>query len=333
MRVSFDDMVTEFTRVFVGCGVAPEKAAILARTHAETSRDGVYSHGANRVPRFVKYAKKGWVDVNADPAFVRGFGALAVYDGNFGPGVLNAFYCADRAMDLARDHGIGVVGLRNTSHWQRGGTYGHYAAAKGFIAIMWTNTSPNMPPWGGVDAKIGNNPFVMAAPDTDGPVVLDMAMSLYSYGKLEVTRLKGADLPFPGGYNAAGELTCVPGDIEATKRILPTGYWKGASLSFMLDVIAAIMADGKTTATVGEVDRGDCGGVSQTFIVIDPEKVCAPGRAHEIIATAKDWIKTAASDGTHTIQYPGEGTAKTRAENSEKGILVDEGIWNKIKSL
>ena len=108
------------------------------------------------------------MDVNAEPSLGAGVWRPSVYNGNMGPGVLNALYCADRAMELADQYGIGMVGIRNTTHWMRGGTYGLYAARKGYAAIMWTNTESVMPPWGAKECRLGNNPFVMAVPGADG---------------------------------------------------------------------------------------------------------------------------------------------------------------------
>ena len=93
------------------------------------------------------------------------------------------------------------MGLRNTNHWMRGGTYGWKAAEEGFLFMGWTNTMPNMPPWGGDTAALGNNPFVLAIPRPGGHIVLDMAMSQYSYGKLEWHQKCGTELPEYGGYN------------------------------------------------------------------------------------------------------------------------------------
>lgn len=120
MRLTFDEIKSEIKRVLVKYGMSEEKAETCARIHTETTYDGVYSHGTNRVARFVNYIQKGWVDVNAEPSLEREFGALRVYNGNMGPGVLNALYCADRAMELADQYGIGMVGIRNTTHWMRG---------------------------------------------------------------------------------------------------------------------------------------------------------------------------------------------------------------------
>ncbi|MDR1952310.1 MAG: 3-dehydro-L-gulonate 2-dehydrogenase [Elusimicrobiota bacterium] len=334
MRIPFEEMKAEFERVFIKYGLSKEKAEICARVHAQTSRDGVYSHGANRIARFISYVKKGWVDVNAEPTKEKEFGAIAVYNGNLGPGITNALFCTDRAIEIAKKYGIGLVGLKNTTHWMRGGTYGLYAAQKGFVSISWTNTESSMPPWGGAEPRLGNNPFVMAAPAEPEPALLDMAMSLYSYGKLQVTRLAGKKLPFPGGFDKNGILTNDPGAIEESMRILPMGYWKGSSFAFMLDILGAILSDGIGAADIDKIGKGSCGGCSQIFIIIDPEKISVKDHINEVIKKAREYIKTSSlAQGDKEIHSPGEGITAARKENDEKGILIDDGVWAEIKAL
>lgn len=335
MRVPFEELQSEIKRVFLSLGMDEAKAETCARIHAESSRDGIYSHGANRVARFAEYVKKGWVDVNAEPVREKNMGAVETYNGNMGPGILNALYCCDRAMALAEQFGIGLVGLRNTTHWMRGGTYGLYAARKGFVAISWTNTESCMPPWGGKDCRLGNNPFVMAAPAEGGePLLMDMAMTQYSYGKLQVTRLAGKKLPFPGGFDKNGILTDEPGLIEESKRPLPIGFWKGSAFAFMLDILGAVLADGITAAGMDEAGKGSCGGASQVFILIKPDYCINGAKAAELIKKAQDYIKTSApAEGAHDIHWPGEGVLRSRRENTEQGVLVDEGVWAEIKKL
>ena len=93
----------------------------------------------------------------------------------------------------------------------RGGTYGWLAADHGCIGICWSNTMPNMPAWGGLNRKIGNNPLIMAVPRSNGEhAMIDCAVSQFSYGKIEDCRLRGVQLPVPGGYDTKGELTTDP---------------------------------------------------------------------------------------------------------------------------
>ncbi|MCI1634108.1 MAG: 3-dehydro-L-gulonate 2-dehydrogenase [Liquorilactobacillus nagelii] len=334
MRVPFNEMKLEIKKVFLKYGLDDETADLCAQIHTESSRDGIYSHGTNRVARFVDYIKKGWVDVSAKPTLEKEFGAMAVVNGHMGPGIPNAFYSVNKAMQLAEKNGIGIVGLHNTTHWMRGGTYGLYAARKGFIAISWTNTESCMPPWGGKEDKLGNNPFVMAAPTDNNPVMIDMAMSQYAYGKLQVTRLAGKKLPFPGGFDEDGKLTVEPGPIEKSMRILPMGYWKGASFAFILDVLGAILSDGLTGSEIDSVGKGSCGGASQIFITIDPKRFTEKNRIYEIIEKEKKHIKSSALDEhSKSIWYPGEDYVLNTKENEEKGIFVDDSVWEEIKSL
>jgi 3-dehydro-L-gulonate 2-dehydrogenase len=335
LRVLFEEMKNEFRRVFIKAGMGEAKAEICARVHAESSRDGISSHGANRVARFVDYVKKGWVDVAAEPSRETAYGALEVYNGNLGPGILNAIYCTDRGIALAEEYGIGLVGIRNTTHWMRGGTYGYYAACRGYVALAWTNAESVMPPWGGTDCKLGNNPFVLAAPVAGGePIIIDMAMSQYAYGKLQVTRLAGEKLPFPGGFDKNGVLTDEPGLIEESMRILPMGYWKGASFAFMLDILGAVLSGGITASDIDKAGKGSCGGASQVFIVIKPDYCSSAQYAAEVIKKAKEHIKSSPlAAGFRLVQYPGEGRALAREESDKLGVLVDDTVWAEIKNL
>src|SRR6195952_2503833 len=255
-RIKFDEMKATIKLAFHKAGMPNDKADTCARIHTESSRDGVYSHGLNRVERFVDYIDKGLVDVHAEPILDMNLGAMEIYNGNMGPGVLNALFAMNRATEIAEKNGLGLVSLNNTTHWMRGGAYGWLAADKGYIGICWTNTESCMPAWGATSGGIGNNPFIMAVPRKGGHVVLDMAMSQYSYGKLQVTRLKNQKLPYPGGFDQKGNLSDDPGSIEETRRVLPIGFWKGSGFAVLLDIISSLLSGGLSTAGIDKFDKG-----------------------------------------------------------------------------
>lgn len=333
MRVPFQQMQEEFSRVFQKAGMPQEQAEFCAKIHTETSRDGVFSHGAGRVVRFFHYLQDGWVDPHAKPTLHKNFGAIEVWDGNMAPGILNAFHCTDRAMALAKEHGIGMVGLRNTTHWMRGGTYGLYAAEQNYALIAWTNTESCMPPWGGKDARLGNNPFVMALPGKEKPVILDMAMTQYAYGKLATTRLAGKQLPYPGGFDEEGNMTCDPAAIEESMRPLPIGYWKGSSFAFMLDILAAVFSDGVGAPQMDRLGKGSCGGCSQVFFVIDPQKTTSLAHMQELEEQLTAHIHASAPTGEATISRPGAGSAAAREASEKEGVWIDDGMWAEICAL
>ena len=268
-RIPFAEVQQALAGVLRKLGFSAERAESCARLFAETTRDGVYTHGINRFPRFVKTIRNGCVDPAGEAAATARLGALERWNGHKGPGNLNALAAMERAITLGREHGIGCVAMGNTNHWMRGGTYGWQAAEAGMIGICWTNTMPNLPPWGGAEPVIGNNPLVIAVPRSSGPVVLDMAMSQFSYGALASYRRRGEPLPVDGGYDAEGNLTRDAAAIEKSWRPLPIGYWKGSGLAVVLDMVAAMMAMGRATHQIS-TDPLLESGVSQMFLALNP---------------------------------------------------------------
>lgn len=332
MRISPESMQKVLYELFVNYKFSKEKANILANVFTESTLDGVSSHGINRVPLFIEYIKKGIIDINADAEKVASFGNIERWDGHQGAGIINATKCTDRAIELAKEHGMGMVALRNTNHWMRGGTYGKQAANADCISILFTNTKPNMPPWGGKDSRIGNNPFVVSIPRENGHVVLDMALSQFSFGKINDYKLKGEKLPYAGGWDTNDKLSKNPEEILSKERGLPIGYWKGSALSMVLDMLATILSAGKSTSQIDKKEIETS--ISQIYICIYPEVFSENGLQDklldEIINFTKDVEPMHAED---KIYYPGERSSQTRAKNLKEGILVDEGIWEKIITL
>jgi len=333
MRVPFEDVVSRLAMTLRQLGFAEERAMLCARLFAETTRDGVYSHGVNRFPRFVAMVRNGSVDAGAEPRVVTRFGAMERWDGQRGPGNLNAHAAMERAVEMSREHGIGCVALGNTNHWMRGGTYGWQAADAGAIGICWTNTMPNVPPWGGVEPAVGNNPLVIGVPRAKGHVVLDMAMSQFSYGALEGYRRRGEMLPVDGGFDEEGKLTRDPGAIEATQRLLPIGYWKGSGLAVVLDMAAAMMSLGKATRAIANDPLKEVG-LSQMFLALLPAML---GDAAETERIADEVVESLhrcrpAEEGK-PVRYPGENTVRIREENMRMGLPVDAGLWREILNM
>ena len=244
-----------------------------------------------------------------------------------GPGMYNASLAMERATTLAREHGLGAVAIKNTNHWMRGGTYGWQAAEANCLAICSTNTIANMPPWGGKEPRLGNNPLVIAIPRMEGHIVLDMAITQYSYGKLQEHSLKNQQLDVPGGYDENGQLSRDPASIIKSHRALPIGFWKGSGLSFALDVMLTVLTEGNSTFRITGTGRE--AGVSQIFLCIHQNSY--PGHLVEEI------IQYTRSSATGTegkdIYYPGERTLATRKRNESEGIPVNEEIWEMVKGM
>lgn len=327
MRVSFENLKLQLKSVLLKYGFAEDRAELCARIFAENSRDGVYSHGLNRFPVFVQLVKDGLIAIHATPASIGRHGVLEQWDGHNAPGMYTATLAMQRAIALAKENGMGCVAVKNANHWMRGGTYGWQAADAGCIGICATNTIANMPPYGGATPMLGNNPLVIAVPRQEGHLVLDMAMSQFSYGKLQEYELKGEKLPVAGGYDENGDLTKDPAKIRATGRTLPVGFWKGAGLSLMLDVLVSSLSGGRSVAEI--TAEGTEAGVSQFFLCLDAGAL-DESVSGDIIKFTKSSVPL--EDGAEVL-YPGERTLSTRHSNEAEGIPVNESIWQQVLAL
>jgi|SRR5436190_3548286 len=326
-----DEMFAEFKRILVKHGFSPDRADKCAEIFTASSIDGVYTHGVNRFARFVEYIAKGYVKANAKPSLKNKIGGIEQWDGNLGPGPLNASFITGRAMELAAETGIGCITLSNTNHWMRGGTYGWQAAKKGFVLIAWTNTIANMPAWGAVDQRLGNNPLVIAIPYGEEAIVLDMAMSQYSFGAMELAKMKNEKLPVDGGFDEEGKLTKDPASILKSRRPLSIGYWKGAGLSLLLDLLAALLSGGLATHEISSMETEYA---SQVFIAIDISKLSHHSAIPRIIENIlNDYLQSSPADEKKKIVYPGQRVIKTRKENMQNGIPVMKKVWERIQAL
>lgn len=330
--IDTETMRSTFRTILIKCGFSEQDAAQCAEIFTLNTLDGVFSHGVNRFAKFVGYIREGFIDPVAVPSVKGRMGAVEQWDGNLGPGPLNASRATDRAMEISVECGIGMVAMANTNHWMRGGTYGWQAALKGFVFMGWTNTMANMPAWGARDPHLGNNPLVIAVPYNDTAIVLDFAMSQYSYGKMETYRNAGRMLPYPGGFSSQGELTDDPGLILGSWRSLPIGYWKGSSLSLLLDILAAILSGG---LSVHEISKSKSEySLSQVFIGMNIRGLSNFPTINEALGKIiTDLHRSIPVNESAKVRYPGENISSIRHKHERNGIPVSRKIWKEIEKL
>ena len=331
LRVSYQELFDALLRVLLKLGFEPERARLCAQLFADTTRDGVYSHGLNRFPRFVAMIRNGSIDIHAQPELVMGSGPLERWDGKIGPGNLNAHHCMDRTIALAREQGMGCVALANTNHWMRGGSYGWQAADAGMIGMCWTNTLPNLPPWGAADPRVGNNPLVIAVPRADGHVVLDMAMSQFSYGTWHRIECAVNFCPWMG---ASIERPAHP----SSRRY--RGFQSSFAHRLLEGIGPGIDAGPGGRAVVGRKghppDRDGTGAreraltglyrVRRFFSQLEPRGISNRRSGHRVFPAAPEFCRR-----TRALSWPaGIGYAKRQ---SDHGIPVEPSIWQQLDSL
>ena len=174
----------------------------------------------------------------------------------------------------------------------------------------------------------------MSVPRENGEhIVLDSAMSQFSYGKIEMTKFEGKKLPVPGGFDEDGNMTTDPSAIEKTWRVLPIGYWKGSGMSILLDLIASILAGGNTVTDIGKMSSDEYG-LSQVLIAIDPERFNSKEFVEDAINRVIEDVTSSipATEGK-AVRYPGQNSLAIRRKNMEEGIPGLDNVWEQINNL
>ena len=308
-----------------------QDAKRFAEIFAGNSLDGVYSHGMNRYPRYLSDMESGLCDAKVTQAErVSGLGGLEVWDAHFGVGPLIAQQMAERAIELAGTHGIACVALRNNSHWLRAGRYGLMMADAGMMGLCMTNTCMNLVAYGAKEPSTGNNPITIAIPRRAGSLVMDMAVSQYAFGKLEIMAQEGSMLDTPCGYDTDGNLTNDPKKIVKSGLMTPMALWKGSALSIMIDLMVSMLSLGRTSLEIGTPADGEKG-MSQMFVCMNPAAVIDMDKAEAQMEKTIAFLNgLEPKDGVHGVHAPGENLERTRARNRERGIPVTEDTWQKI---
>ena len=180
------DAADAFVRaMLVAHGVPDKDSAIIALCLVSADLRGVDTHGIARLPGYLDRVRRGLI--NARPALAprRVTPVAAELDGQDGFGFVIGMRAMEEAMAMAREFGIGIVSVRRSTHFGMAASYVLPAIEAGFMALVFSNASPAMPPWGGRGGLLGTNPFAAGAPGGKlGPFLLDMSPAVAARGKI-----------------------------------------------------------------------------------------------------------------------------------------------------
>ncbi len=310
-------------------GEAHEVADHLKRANLA----GHDSHGIGMFPAYVRLLKAGLLVPNQSLEPVLDWGALLVFDAGRGFGQRMAGEAVRRAVARARETGACVLGLRNSAHIGRVGTYGELAVAQGMSFTAYVNVADHhyaQSTFGGRDARLGTNPFVTALPGPEGPVLLDMATTAVAGGKVRVAYNKGQVLPDGVLIDAEGNPTHDPAVYirDHSGAMLPFGGHKGSGMAVMCELMSTALTGGQRAEQPAE------GGIvnSMTAILIDLGRIGRADAVRESVAASAAHIKAArVAPGHDAILLPGDPERRAATKREAEGVEIDETSWRDIR--
>jgi LDH2 family malate/lactate/ureidoglycolate dehydrogenase len=312
------------TRVLESLGVPPSEAALVADSLVQADLWGHGSHGMLRLPWYAARLRSGAMTAVTDPAVLADTGPLVLLDGRDGVGQVLTERARTLAVGRARTHGIGAVGVRNSNHFGTAMWFTRRAARDGVVAVLTTNASPAMAPWGGRQKVLGTNPWSIAAPAPDGRVVaVDIANTAVARGKIYLARNRGEQIPDSWALSADGAPTTDPA-AGVLGVVLPMAGHKGYAITFLMDVLSgALTGSGVGSEVRGPYEPEARSRAGHLFLAIDPSALGDRAEYEARVQQLIDEVKgVPLAQGFDEVFYPGEVEDRAEAANLAAGGVV-----------
>ena len=346
--VSWELMNSFLTDAFVGYGVPRQDAELCADVLLESDRRGIESHGCNRfkpiyIDRIVAGIQKPVTKIDV----LRETPTTAVLDANDGMGMVASHRAMTMAIEKAKTYGMGMVAVRNSTHYGIAGYWASMAVKAGMIGITGTNARPSIAPTFGVENMLGTNPLTIGMPtDEEFPFMLDCATSITQRCKIEYFAREGK--PTPAGMvigNDGSALTdsdSILVDLNTGKAALaPLGGigeelagYKGYGYATVVEILSsALQCGGFMKMLTGKDENGDKKpyGLGHFFLVINPEAFMGleefKKTAGEILRQLRASKKAPGHDRIYTA---GEKEYLVWTERRDKGVPVGEAVQKEI---
>jgi LDH2 family malate/lactate/ureidoglycolate dehydrogenase len=318
------------TAVLAALDVPEQDGALVADSLVQADLWGHQSHGLLRLPWYVARLRSGAMTARTDPAVLSDTGPLVLLDGRDGIGQVLAERARGLAVQRAREHGVGVVGVRNSNHFGTAMYFTRRAAREGYVGVLTTNASPAMAPWGGREKVLGTNPWSIAAPAPDGRVVaVDIANTAVARGKIYLAKNRGEAIPETWALGPDGAPTTDPAE-GVLGVVLPMAGHKGYAIAFMMDVLSGALTGSSVASAVhGPYEAEERSGCGHLFLALDPaafgDRAGYEARVTQLIEDVKG---VPLAQGFDEVFYPGEVE-----DRAEAATLAAGGISLATESL
>ncbi|KXV48464.1 oxidoreductase [Gluconobacter sp. DsW_056] len=304
------------------------EATTCALLHA--SRIGVDSHGVRLIGHYLRLLGTGGINPRPSTTFKRTGPATGQLNADGGLAHPAAYRAMNEAILLAREAGIGAVGVHHSSHFGAAGAYVLEAARQGMIGLIMSNSDAAVSLFGGAKPFHGTNPIAMAAPvKNSDPWLMDIATSSIPFNRVKLYRSLGLPLPVGVAADSSGLSTQ---DAMAASFLQPLGGegfgFKGAALAGLVTVLAGALTgaelDPVMTGTDEEQNFLKRQNVGHFAIAIDPEKFIGSVAYDLAMRKYLDLLRNSPSaDGQHPVMAPGDREWQEARRRAVNGIPVD----------
>lgn len=337
LRVPYEVLENFARRCLLAAGATGTTACTAAHVLGTTEALGIRSHGLKNLAGYVMKAQAGALDLAAEPREIVRGGARAVFDARSGLGMVAGTRAMAAAGEMARETGVGVVVVKNSTHFGAAGVYALHAAESGLIGLVVSNVDRNMTVPGARRPVLGNNPIAYAVPaGSHRPVLFDIALS--AVASLKVVAAKNAGNPVPPGWivDGAGRPTTDPSRYPDEGAMLPMAGHKGYGLAMLVDLLTGLLVGESSSDQVPswlfQMDRPN--DVTHTFIALDPRHFDADDDYGTRVEEYLNRIHEAPlAEGAREILHPGQLEWRTYDAAMADGVIVEDQLAESLGEL
>lgn len=308
------------TSLLVSHGLSEEDASTVAGCLVSADLRGVDTHGINRLPSYINRIRKGLNDPKARPELHEITPAVAQVDGKNAFGFISAKLGMQRAIKIAQTFGIGMVSIKHSNHFGMSAWLVQQAMDAGMMSLVFTNSSPALPAWGGRSKLLGVSPIACGAPGNH-PFILDMAPSVAARGKIYKAKRRNEKIPKDWALDGEGHMTEDP-SAALEGVMLPMGGPKGSALAIMMDVFSGVFSGSAFAGEVtGPYDFSRPADVGHFLAVIKPDLfVSSEDFRTRMEILYQRVVGSAKMEGVDRIYFPGEIEQETQRARETDGI-------------
>ena len=324
MQLTITEATDLAVRALTRAGMSAENARITADHLVDAALCG---HEFSSLPRVLALAEALRGKPPAGPTrVVRENHCSALLDGGDNVAYVVSIHAVDKAIEIARKNGVAVVCANNAWFSGRLAYYVERAARQGFIAMHTTNTTARVAPYGGVDRLMGTNPFAIAFPSDDDPIIIDIGTSATTWGDVVLARTKGEPLAEGVAVNPAGQATRDPQEA-LDGAILPWGGARGSGLALAVQLLGILAGS--------ELVIDDISNYGLFFVVIDPKLFMPSDQFPARVSVFRQVVTSnRAQTGAGAVRMPGDSSQQKRRINREKGVIfLDEKVYARLREL
>jgi LDH2 family malate/lactate/ureidoglycolate dehydrogenase len=324
-------------QAFRAVGVPPDDAETIARLMTRIDLRGLDGHGVFRLPQYIRRIRAGGINVEPNIRIARETESTALIDGDNAVGHLAVSEAVRVAMDKAERRGVAWVGTNNSNHAGAASIYAMMPLARDMIGLYVAVGSANhLPPWGGIEMLLSTNPLACAIPGlAEPPIVLDMATTVASYGKVKMAAERGEKIPEGWMIDAEGAPLTDPARADEG-FLLPIGGYKGYGLALIFGLLAGTLNGAAMGRDVIDFNKDD-----QTFTNTGQLIIALDIKAFADVETFKrnvDGVIRAMRSsptlpGVDRIRVPGEQSDAISKERTRDGIPMPESLLAKLDGL